>query len=318
MKKRRIPALLSAVGGLAATLWGIKYLVPVISRKVTGLDLPLPVPSTLMWFYIILLSIGTFVYVSSDEDMLNDFIRPIKKTLRAEYGPAFRMIVLIGVPVVAGVFAFMQAKPTVATPVALRIQHPSSNFPKRFEDMKNPMADPSEADVDEFIEQVKNNDVRFFPQVHEVGRKFTNLDHIPKKSVQEFLARLKAGQVDKALARESLIQKRLFEGRALYQINCRPCHGAGTAGDGPMAYGFKLRPINFTDNGTIETIVEGYTFWRVMNGGPGLPNESTPWDSAMPVWKLDLSKKERWTIILGEYNIAGKAPRVPEKPGQAP
>ncbi|MFQ5432467.1 MAG: c-type cytochrome [Nitrospinota bacterium] len=313
MKKRKIPALLSSVGGLVIILLGIKYLVPVISRKVTGLDLPLPVPSTLMWFYIILLSIGTFVYVSSDEEMLNDFMRPIKRTFRAEYGSAFRLIALIGTPVIIGIFVFMQVKPTVASPVALRIQHPSSNFPKRFEGMKNPMAEPSEAEVDEFIEQVKNNNVQFFPQVHEVGRKFTNIDHIAKKEVQEFLTKLKAGQVDKALARESLIQKRLFEGRALYQINCRPCHGTRTAGDGPMAYGFKLRPINFTDNGTIETIVEGYTFWRVMNGGLGLPNESTPWDSAMPVWKLDLSEKERWTIIMGEYNIADKTPRIPEK-----
>ena len=53
-------------------------------------------------------------------------------------------------------------------------------------------------------------------------------------------------------------------------MNCRACHGDSVAGDGPMADGFKLRPINFTDNGTIETIVEGYTFWRVTNGGPGL------------------------------------------------
>jgi len=313
MKKRRIPAFWSALGGLAISLLCIKYLVPVISRKFTGLDLPLPVPSTLMWFYIILFSIGTFVYVSSDQEMLDEFMSPIRKTLRAEYGSALRLIVVITFPVLAGVFVFMQVKPTVASPVALRIQHPSSNFPKRFEDMKNPMAEASEAEVDEFIEQVKNNNVQFFPQVHEVGRRFTNIDHIPKKPVTEFLAKLKAGQVDKTLAKESLIQKRLFEGRALYQINCRPCHGTRTAGDGPMAYGFKLRPINFTDSGTIETVVEGYTFWRVMNGGPGLPNESTPWDSAMPVWKQDLSEKELWTIILGEYDTADKTPRILEK-----
>ena len=301
------------MGGLVGILVGIKYLVPVISKRVTGLDLPLPVPGTLMWFYIILLSIGTFVYVSSDDEMLEEFMSPIKKMFRAEYGSAVRLATMIVVPLAMGAFVFDQVRPTVASPVALRIQHPSSNFPKRFEDMKNPMSEASDAEVDEFIEQVKNNNVEFFPQIHEVGRKFTNIDHIPLKPVPEFLEKLRAGNVDKALAKESLMQKRLFEGRALYQINCRPCHGTRTAGDGPMAYGFKLRPINFTDNGTIETIVEGYTFWRVMNGGLGLPNESTPWDSAMPVWKLDLSEKERWTIILGEYNTADKTPRIPEK-----
>jgi mono/diheme cytochrome c family protein len=108
------------------------------------------------------------------------------------------------------------------------------------------------------------------------------------------------------------MEKHLFEGRALYSMNCRPCHGDSVAGDGPMADGFKLRPINFTDNGTIETIVEGYTFWRVSNGGPGLPTEATPWDSAMPVWKLNLSEEERWKIILAEYDLAQKTPRIPE------
>ena len=314
MKKRKVPALLSSIGGLVAILLGIKYLTPIISQKVTGLDLPLPVPGTLMWFYIILLSIGTFVYVSSDDEMLEEFISPIRKMFRAEYGSAARLITIILVPLVMGVVVFFQVKPTVASPVALRIQHPSSNFPKRFEKMENPMRHPSDAEVDEFIEQVKNNNVEFFPQVHEVGMKFTNIDHIPLKPVPEFLAKLKAGQVDKALAKEALLQKRMFEGRALYQINCRPCHGTRTAGDGPMAYGFvPLRPLNFLDVGTIDTIVEGYTFWRVMNGGLGLPNESTPWDSAMPVWKLDLTEKERWTIIMGEYNIADKGPRMPEK-----
>ena len=108
------------------------------------------------------------------------------------------------------------------------------------------------------------------------------------------------------------IEKNLFEGRALYAMNCRPCHGDSVAGDRPMADGFKLRPINFTDNGTIDTIAEGYTFWRVANGGPGLPTEATPWDSAMPIWKLNLSDEERWKIIMAEYDLAQKTPRIPE------
>ena len=89
--------------------------------------------------------------------------------------------------------------------------------------------------------------------------------------------------------------------------------GDSAGGDGPMADGFKLRPINFTDSGTIETIVEGYTFWRVANGGPGLPTEATPWDSAMPEWKLSLTEEERWKIILAEYDLAQKTPRIPEQ-----
>jgi mono/diheme cytochrome c family protein len=138
------------------------------------------------------------------------------------------------------------------------------------------------------------------------------LEFLPFAPVRTFLAQLAEGEIDREVARAALLEKTLFEGRALYSMNCRPCHGDSVAGDGPMADGFKLRPINFTDNGTIETIVEGYTFWRVENGGPGLPTEATPWDSAMPQWKLNLTEEERWKIIMAEYDLAEKTPRIPE------
>ncbi|MGK7344582.1 MAG: c-type cytochrome [Candidatus Nitrospinota bacterium M3_3B_026] len=306
-------AFLWVLGTLAAVLALIKFGVPAVSRKMTGLEFPLTVPSTLFLFYTILILIGAFVYVTSDEGMLEDFMTPIRRTYGGEYGMAVLVIVAVLVPVAAGAGVFYWVKPTIAPPVALRIQHPSSNFPKKFENAENPMANPTDAEVDEFVEQVKNDSVEFFPQVHEKGRTFTNIDHIPTGPVKRLLKELEGGSVSRETAREALIEKRLFEGRAMYEVNCRPCHGDSVAGDGPMAYGFSLRPINFTDNGTIETIVEGYTFWRVSTGGLGLPVESTPWDSAMPVWELDLSGKERWTIIMGEYNLAEKTPRIREK-----
>jgi mono/diheme cytochrome c family protein len=103
------------------------------------------------------------------------------------------------------------------------------------------------------------------------------------------------------------------EGRVLYQKNCRPCHGTTAGGDGPMARGFRLRPINFRDPGTIATLVEGYLVWRIKEGGIELPPVSTPWDSAMPSWKDELSDEEIWKIITAEYDTAGVQPRKPEK-----
>jgi len=138
------------------------------------------------------------------------------------------------------------------------------------------------------------------------------LAFIPTEPMRKFLAEIAAQNVSMETARAALREKNLFEGRALYAMNCRACHGDSVSGDGPMADGFKLRPINFTDNGTIETIVEGYTFWRVTNGGPGLPTEATPWDSAMPEWKLSLTEEQRWKIIMAEYDLAEKTPRIPE------
>jgi len=60
-------------------------------------------------------------------------------------------------------------------------------------------------------------------------------------------------------------------------------------------------------------VVDNYVFWRIKEGGPGLPTESTPWDSAMPAWKDDLKDDEIWKIIMGEYDTAGVMPRQTEK-----
>lgn len=107
------------------------------------------------------------------------------------------------------------------------------------------------------------------------------------------------------------------EGRVLFQINCRPCHGTPANGDGPMAYGFRLRPANFSSEDTIATVIEAYAFWRVREGGIGLPTAGSPWDSAMPAWAAELSDEQIWKIIAAEYQIAGVEPRRPESaPGE--
>ncbi len=107
--------------------------------------------------------------------------------------------------------------------------------------------------------------------------------------------------------------KILEEGRVLYQMNCRPCHGTIAGGDGPMGWGFRLKPADFRDPGTIATLVEGYLFWRIKEGGLGLPPQASPWDSAMPSWKDELTDEEIWKIILAEYDTAGVEPRKLEK-----
>ncbi|MCP4044108.1 MAG: cytochrome c [Gammaproteobacteria bacterium] len=324
MAKLRISRFWTVVVTLGIIYSFIKWAIPAISREITTLPFPLPVPGTLVLFYMVLVLLALFMFVSFSDEYLEEFLNPVNKLLRGEYTKVLRLLVLVAVPVIAGWQVYEITVPKVEAPVALRIQHPSSNFPKKFESLKNPVANPTDAAIEAFIQEAKANKVSLIPQLMpdverwlewmeendmEVGHM---LEFFTTEPMKTFLSAIKTGNVDKETARAALLEKTLFEGRALYAMNCRACHGDSVAGDGPMADGFKLRPINFTDNGTIETIVEGYTFWRVMNGGPGLPTEATPWDSAMPEWKLNLTEEERWKIIMAEYDLAEKTPRIPE------
>ncbi len=319
MKGFRIGRLWSVIITLGVIYSLVEWGIPAISREITTLDLPLPVPGTLMFIYMTLTVIALFMLVTFSDEGLNDFQRPIAKLLTGGYGRIARALALIALPAVVGWVVYDVTVPKIELPPSLRIQHPSSNFPKSYEALENPAANPSAAEVAAFVEAAEAGEVNLIPQVAadvEAWWGESDADHIlnfiPTEPMNVFLAELEGGEVSDETARAALLEKTLFEGRALYAMNCRPCHGDSVGGDGPMADGFKLRPINFTDIGTIETIVEGYTFWRVTNGGAGLPTEATPWDSAMPEWKLSLTEEERWKIILAEYDMARKTPRIPE------
>src|SRR5437879_399224 len=105
----------------------------------------------------------------------------------------------------------------------------------------------------------------------------------------------------------------LAEGKHVYYRNCLPCHGDHLDGQGHFASGFNPLPANFQDNGTIAQLTESFVFWRVAKGGPGLPREGTPWNSAMPVWEDFLTEREIWSVILFLYEQTGWKPRTWEK-----
>ncbi len=321
MASLRINRFWSVVATLLLVYGFVKWGIPAASREITSLPFPLPVPGTLVFIYMALTVVALFIFVTFSDTYMQEFLQPIKKFLTGGYGTIPRTVGLVAIPLLVGWQVYAITVPTVELPVSLRIQHPSSNFPRSFEDLKNPLENPGDADIEAFIEQAKANDVRLIPQVMPDVEAWMEeadpepehmLEFIPTEPMDKFLAEIAAQNVSMETARAALREKNLFEGRALYAMNCRACHGDSVSGDGPMADGFKLRPINFTDNGTIETIVEGYTFWRVTNGGPGLPTEATPWDSAMPEWKLSLTEEQRWKIIMAEYDLAEKTPRIPE------
>ncbi|MBI4592892.1 MAG: c-type cytochrome [Candidatus Rokubacteria bacterium] len=282
MSRRRIPLFWSVVGALALVWLALDYAFPWGTMWIAGRERPLPIPAAARMMYLLLTLAGALVYVSISDASIREFVRPIVAFLRgpdpsaptARPARLARAMVLVLLPLAAAGFAYARAVPTVQSPTILRIQHPT--IPGAYERLQNPFREPT-------VDAVKK---------WATDRKFI-------------------GSFDDA--RTAYREAALDEGRVIFQINCRPCHGDAADGEGPMARGFRLRPANFTDPGTIATVVEAYAFWRVIEGGPGLPPEATPWDSAMPIWKRDLTDEQKWKAVMAAYDLADVEPRKPEK-----
>ena len=111
-------------------------------------------------------------------------------------------------------------------------------------------------------------------------------------------------------------RKHLENGRQVYYRNCVFCHGDTLAGNGMFVHGLDPIPTNFADQGTIAMLRDTFLFWRIAKGGPGLPEEAGPWDSAMPAWEKFLKEDEIWDVILFLYDFTGQKPRAKEEHGQ--
>ena len=101
----------------------------------------------------------------------------------------------------------------------------------------------------------------------------------------------------------------LAAGKDVYGQRCVFCHGDALHADGLFADSLNPRPADFGDSGTIAQLQEGYVFWRIAKGGPGLPTEGKGWNSAMPAWEGTLSEDEIWQVILYIYDATGQQPR---------
>jgi mono/diheme cytochrome c family protein len=108
-------------------------------------------------------------------------------------------------------------------------------------------------------------------------------------------------------------QAHVAMGKEVYYKNCFYCHGDGLEGQGHFAEGLNPKPANFVDVGTIAQLRESYLFWRIAKGGPNLPTEATPWNSAMPAWEGYLKADEIWAVILYLYEATGHQPRKGEE-----
>jgi Cytochrome C oxidase, cbb3-type, subunit III len=108
-------------------------------------------------------------------------------------------------------------------------------------------------------------------------------------------------------------RKHVENGRRVYYQNCVFCHGDNMAGNGMFVHGLDPIPTNFADGDTIANLRETFLFWRAAKGGPGLPEEGGPWDTAMPAWENFLKEDEIWDAILFIYDFTGERPRAREE-----
>jgi mono/diheme cytochrome c family protein len=107
-------------------------------------------------------------------------------------------------------------------------------------------------------------------------------------------------------------RKRVEHGRQVYYQNCVFCHGDNLAGNGMFVHGLDPIPPNFNDAGSIAMLRETFLFWRVSKGGPGLPEEGGPWDTAMPAWEQLIKQDDIWDAIAFLYDFTGRRPRAKE------
>lgn len=119
--------------------------------------------------------------------------------------------------------------------------------------------------------------------------------------------------LENPLRSEGSLEAHYEEGKRVYHQNCMACHGDALDGRGYYGEAFNPAPLNFQDGGTIAQLTESYVFWRIAKGGPGLPNEGSPWNSAMPAWETFLTAEETWAVIIFLYEQTGYSPRTWEE-----
>lgn len=113
------------------------------------------------------------------------------------------------------------------------------------------------------------------------------------------------------------LEEHYEEGKRVYYQNCMPCHGDHLNAGGHYAPALNPTPLSFQDLGTIAQLTESFVFWRIAKGGPGLPQEGAPWNSAMPAWENMLTEEEIWSVIIFLYEQTGHTPRTWEEAGHA-
>src|SRR4029453_12528459 len=84
-----------------------------------------PAPWSVITLYMTVVLIAVLVFVSSDRDSWQSFVRPIRATVRAPGLRPLRLVVVVLVPLLLGYYAYTQAAAKPQAPPELRAVHPA-------------------------------------------------------------------------------------------------------------------------------------------------------------------------------------------------
>ncbi len=238
-------------GAWAFVVWGVPHLPPLLGVESA------PVPSSVVWQYMLTVALAVALYVSADEERWRRFRAPVRTLLVDPDLGLLRAGVLVAAMAVVGWGAYNTVKPSYGAPAALRSVHPAP------------------PDQIEFRDET-----------------------------------MVLSEMENPLREEGDLQEHVERGATVYVENCVPCHGDRLDGAGHFAAAFNPTPIDLTSGGNLPQLSESFVFWRIAKGGPGLPAEGTPWNSAMPAWEDVLTEREIWSVILYLYERTGFTPRA--------
>lgn len=124
------------------------------------------IPSSLLYFYMMIVGFSVFFYIISDTQLLQEFLKPIrsliiedKNILREERKKEIRILILGFIPFLVAIITFLNVSVSVQPPAELRSIHPApplqimfKDKPVRIQGLKNPLR-PDMANFDKYVEE---------------------------------------------------------------------------------------------------------------------------------------------------------------------
>jgi mono/diheme cytochrome c family protein len=227
-----------------------------------------PIPSSVIFLYMGIVTIGILAYVSSSEERRDEISGPLLRFMTEKRYTPLLGATVVAIPALAAASVYARMSVPIEPPYYPRTIHPAS---------------PSEITVHSKVVAIDAGDNPFRA--------------LERSNPDEY-------------------RKRVESGRKVYYRNCVFCHGDDMGGNGMFVHALDPIPTNFADGDTIASLRETFLFWRVAKGGPGLPEEAGPWDTAMPAWEKILNEEEMWEVVLFLYDFTGERPRAREEAHQ--